>query len=89
MTPAEVVHSVAGTFQRSAAAEISMARAAAPPCRTYTTDERMPRLPPVDMSPQARLLARFASGETNSPRTLFQSQSSSSATNWARPVIVP
>src|SRR3984957_425018 len=49
----------------------------------------MPRLPPVDMSPQARLCARFISGDTYSARTCFQSQSSSSATSWARPVSVP
>ena len=33
----------------------------------------MPRLPPVDMSPQARLCARFSSGDTYSARTCFQS----------------
>src|SRR3954447_23163616 len=49
----------------------------------------MPRLPPVDMSPQARLLARLTSGATNSVRTFFQSASSSSATSCASPVIVP
>ena len=49
----------------------------------------MPRLPPVDMSPQARLRARFSSGDTYSARTNFQSASISSATSWASPVIVP
>src|ERR1019366_6724341 len=49
----------------------------------------MPWLPPVDMLPQASLLARFTSGATYSARTLLQSASSSSATNCARPVHVP
>src|ERR1700722_8004810 len=49
----------------------------------------MPRLPPVDMSPHARLCARLSCGDTYSARTNFQSQSSSSATSWASPVSVP
>src|SRR6266542_3733897 len=49
----------------------------------------MPRLPPVDMSPQIRLRARFCPGVICSALTLFQSHSSSSATSWTRPVIVP
>ena len=49
----------------------------------------MPRLPPVDMSPQARLLARLRPGVMDSTATFFQSHSSSSATSCARPVIVP
>jgi len=51
---------------------------------------RMPRLPPVDMSPQARFLARLSSGLTYSAVTLLHSRnSSSSATSCARPVRVP
>src|ERR1043166_3083515 len=49
----------------------------------------MPRLPPVPISPQARLLARLRPGVICSSVTFFQSHSSSSATSWARPVIVP
>ena len=49
----------------------------------------MPRLPPVDMSPQARLRARFWPGSTPSVETRRQSHSSSSATSWASPVSVP
>ena len=49
----------------------------------------MPRLPPVDMSPQTRLRARFWPGVGYSVLTFFQSHSSSSATSWARPVSVP
>src|SRR6266849_4895442 len=49
----------------------------------------MPRLPPVAISPQMRLRARFWPGLTHSTATFFQSHSSSSATNWASPVSVP
>src|SRR5712691_11747564 len=49
----------------------------------------MPRLPPVAMSPQMRLRARFWPGVTHSATTFFQSHSSSSATSWASPVSVP
>src|ERR1700730_9717628 len=49
----------------------------------------MPRLPPVPMSPQMRLRARFWPGVGYSVLTFFQSHSSSSATSWARPVNVP
>ena len=49
----------------------------------------MPRLPPVPISPQTRLRARFWPGVGNSVATFFQSHSSSSATSWARPVSVP
>src|SRR6266850_4732458 len=49
----------------------------------------MPRLPPVDISPQTRLRARFWPGVIDSVATFFQSHSSSSATSWARPVRVP
>src|SRR6516225_9559075 len=49
----------------------------------------MPRLPPVDISPQTRLRARFCPGVICSAFTLFQSHSSSSATSWTSPVIVP
>src|SRR3954462_4641954 len=49
----------------------------------------MPRLPPVLMSPQARLRARLVPGVICSVVTFDQSHSSSSETSWARPVIVP
>src|SRR5512132_1450645 len=49
----------------------------------------MPRLPPVDISPQTRLRARFWPGVIDSVVTFFQSHSSSSATSWAKPVSVP
>src|SRR5882724_43624 len=49
----------------------------------------MPRLPPVDISPQTRWRARFWPGVIDSVATFFQSHSSSSATSWARPVSVP
>src|SRR4051812_5534161 len=49
----------------------------------------MPRLPPVPISPHARLLARLRPGVMPSVATLVQSQSSSSATSWASPVRVP
>src|SRR6267378_709773 len=50
---------------------------------------RMPRLPPVDISPHTRLRARFWPAVNCSVATFFQSHSSSSTTSWARPVIVP
>ena len=43
----------------------------------------------MEKLPQARLRARFWPGVGYSVRTLDQSASSSSATNWARPVSVP
>src|SRR5438094_393391 len=89
MTLAEVVHSEAGTFHSFAAACTSIMRAAAPPLRTYSFDWRTPRLPPVEKSPQARLRATLWPGVGYSISTLLQSQSSSSAMSWARPVIVP
>src|SRR4029453_8039408 len=49
----------------------------------------MPGLPPVPISPQTRLRARFWPGVIDSVVTFFQSHSSSSATSWARPVSVP
>src|SRR6202048_300860 len=49
----------------------------------------MPRLPPVEKSPQARLRATFCPGVGNSVVTFDQSHSSSSATSWAMPVSVP
>src|SRR5207247_2279214 len=49
----------------------------------------MPRLPPVEKSPQARLRATLCPGVGYSVTTLDQSHSSSSATSWARPVSVP
>src|SRR5262245_7884927 len=73
----------------SAAACLSISRAAAPPCRTYSCDMRIPRLPPVDMSPHTRLRATFCPGVGYSVVTFDQSHSSSSATSCARPVMVP
>src|SRR5580693_8045153 len=49
----------------------------------------MPRLPPVEKSPHARLRATFWPGVGYSVVTFDQSHSSSSATSWARPVSVP
>ena len=89
MTPAAALHSAAGTCQPSAAACTSIMRAAAPPLRTYSLLSRMPRLPPVLKLPQTRLRARFWPGVGYSVVTRDQSQSSSSATSWARPVKVP
>src|SRR6202047_4067346 len=49
----------------------------------------MPRLPPVEKSPQARLRATLWPGVGYSVVTFDQSHSNSSATSWARPVRVP
>jgi hypothetical protein len=46
-------------------------------------------LPPVPKGPQGFLRARLTPGVGYSQVTLFQSHSSSSATNWARPVSEP
>src|SRR6266446_5573997 len=89
ITLSAALHSEAGTFHSLAAAWISISRAAAPPLRTYSCEVRMPRLPPVDMSPHTRLRERFAPGVGNSVVTFDQSHSSSSATSWARPVSEP
>src|SRR6266404_4536811 len=89
MTLFSTVHSDAGTFHWFAAACTSITRAAAPPLRTYSCDSRMPRLPPVEKSPQARLRFTLSPGVGYSMRTFDQSHSSSSATSCARPVIVP
>ncbi len=85
----DAVHSDAGTFHSLAAAWISIMRAAAPPWRTYSCDSRMPRLPPVENAPQARLRATLVPGVGYSVVTFDQSHSNSSATSWARPVSVP
>src|SRR5262245_8487365 len=89
MTLFSATHSEAGTFHWSAAAWMSMMRAAAPPLRTYSCEVRMPRLPPVEKSPQGRLRFTLSPGVGYSVTTFFQSHSSSSATICARPVIVP
>src|SRR5581483_2097970 len=89
MTLLDAVHSDAGTFHWLAAAWTSIRRAAAPPWRTYSCDSRMPRLPPVEKSPQARFRFTLSPGVGYSMRTLDQSHSSSSATSCARPVMVP
>ena len=49
----------------------------------------MPRLPPVEKSPQTRLRATLWPGVGYSQVTLSQLHSSSSATSWQRPVSVP
>src|SRR6202048_2482543 len=49
----------------------------------------MPRLPPVEKSPQTRLRATLCPGVGNSVVTFDQSHSSSSATSWASPVSEP
>src|SRR5258705_5509172 len=49
----------------------------------------MPRLPPVEKSPHARLRATLWPGVGYSVVTFDQSHSSSSATSWARPVSEP
>src|SRR5258706_6296243 len=89
MTPFSALHSPAETLHPEAAAETSIERAAAPDLRRYSCDVRMPALPPVDIEPQMRFLLMCSLGETNSALTLPQSQSSSSATSWARPVKLP
>src|SRR5216684_2974023 len=89
MTLLAAVHSAAGTFHSLAAAWTSITRAVAPPLRTYSCEVLMPRLPPVEKSPQARLRATLWPGVGYSVVTLDQSHSSSSATSWARPVRVP
>src|ERR1700736_387961 len=89
MTLLATVHSEAGTFHSLAAAWTSIMRAVAPPLRTYSCEVRMPRLPPVEKSPQARLRATLWPGVGYSVVTFDQSHSSSSATSWARPVRVP
>ena len=55
--PTPATHLDAGTFHWFAAAWTSITRAVAPPWRTYSCEVRMPRLPPVEKSPQARLRA--------------------------------
>src|SRR5258708_10850512 len=89
MPPFSALHSPAETLHPEAAAETSIERAAAPDLRRYSCDVRMPALPPVDIEPQMRFLLMCSLGETNSALTLPQSQSSSSATSWARPVKLP
>src|SRR6202171_2470934 len=89
MTPLSTVHSAAGTFQPLAADWTSIMRAAAPPLRRYSCETRMLSLPPVPKGPQGFLRAMLVPGVGYSQVTLFQSHSSSSATNWARPVREP
>src|SRR5712672_2349018 len=89
MTLLDAMHSATGTFHSLAAAWTSIMRAVAPPLRTYSCEVRMPRLPPVEKSPQARLRATLWPGVGYSVVTFDQSHSSSSATSWARPVRVP
>src|SRR5580765_4310586 len=74
------LHSAAGTPQPLAAAWTSINRAVAPPLRTYSFDSRIPRLPPVEKLPHARLRATLVPGVGYSVVTFDQSHSSSSAT---------
>src|SRR6185295_242550 len=89
MTLSATVNSPTGTFHSLAAACSSMVRAMAPPWRTYRCELRMPRLPPVEKSPQARLRATLWPGVGYSVVTFDQSHSSSSATSCASPVSEP
>src|ERR1700675_4382754 len=89
MTLLAALHSVTGTFHSFAAAFTSIMRAVAPPLRTYSCEVRMPRLPPVEKSPHARLRATLWPGVGYSVVTFDQSHSSPSATSWARRVRVP
>src|SRR5256714_3698511 len=82
-------HSEGVTFHARAAAVISISRAVAPALRKNSCEERIERLPPVDMSPHARLRARFSCGGANSALTLLQSHSSSSATSIGSAVKLP
>src|SRR6185369_11799237 len=89
MTLFAATHSEAGTFHWFAAACTSIMRADAPPLRTYSCEVRMPRLPPVEKSPQTRLRFTLSPGVGYSITTFDQLHSSSSATICARPVMVP
>src|SRR5437899_3425628 len=89
MTLLAALHSEAGTLHAFAAACTSIMRAVAPRLRTYAFDSRMPRLPPVEKLPHARLRATDWPGVGYSVVTFVQSASSSSATICARPVRVP
>src|SRR5437660_2240318 len=73
-TPASARHSVRGTFHVSAAAEISISRAAAPARRSGSQPDCTLRLPTVIWSPYAGSASAWIT------RTLCQSASSSSAT---------
>src|ERR1700738_1894864 len=88
MTLLAAVHSATGTFHSLAAAWASIGGAMARPLRTYSCEVLMPRLPPVEKSPQTRLRATLWPGVGYSVVTFDQSHSSSSATNWASPVRV-
>src|SRR6185295_3066301 len=80
MTLFDATHSEAGTPHWLAAACTSIMRAAAPPLRTYSCEVRMPRLPPVEKSPQTRLRLTLSPGVGYSMTTFDQLHSSSSAT---------
>jgi len=68
---------------------MSIVRATAPAWRRSACDVLTERLAPVDMLPQTRLRRRFSCGGANSPFTLLQSHSSSSATSIASAVNAP
>src|SRR3978361_268093 len=73
ITPLDAVSSPTGTFHSSAAACRSIVRPAAPLSSKYFGEVRIPRLPPVHISPQARLLEWFWPAVIGSTVTFFQS----------------
>ncbi len=89
IVPFCALHCDAGTFQRAAAAAMSISRAVAPARRRYSCEDAIDLLAPVDKSPQMRPRRKFCRGETKSVRIADQSHCSSSATSMARPVIAP
>src|SRR4029453_16687747 len=89
ITPCAAVHSVIGTFQRAAAAAMSIARAVAPAQRSSFCEALMERLAPVDILPQTRSRLRFSCGGANSALTLLQPHSSFSATSIGSAVKLP
>ncbi|MFT3807381.1 MAG: hypothetical protein QM707_10975 [Arenimonas sp.] len=88
MTLLAVTHSLAGTFQRVAAACTSISRALAPISRIWSKRPRVPQEPSVDMRPEEGLVYTVAAS-LGTTRILFQSASSSSATSMALAVMVP
>src|SRR2546430_3833544 len=64
------LHSLPGTFQRAAAAAMSISRAVAPARRKSACDALIERLAPVDMLPQARLRSEEHTSELQSQSNL-------------------
>src|SRR5882672_4436895 len=89
IVPFSTSQSAASTFQRCAAAAISISRAVAPAWRRYSCELRIDWLPPVAIEPHTRLRLRLSALDTNSVRTLRQLHSSSSATSIGSPVELP